>query len=222
MALRISFFVPRENCIDIVRYSGVAWTDGIRTINVIDDWPTKKGRLNRSHKVPTQITYGADGKVRSWGFPKNGGIFKASHAPLEWFKPLLEKWTDETFYDEYKNSATVQNFRTHCPPDKDASSVTADYLQQLWNYTLDSISQELGKSISIVENSKLHVVLGVPVVWSPNARDQMKMIARKAGLPHDIELICEPEAAALAVMHFGNRFSVWENSPSVQVSSMFR
>jgi hypothetical protein len=62
----------------------------------------------------------------------------------------------------------------------------------------------------------------VPAVWSPTARDRMKRIARDAGLLHEIELICEPEAAALAFMHFGNRFSVCKNGPQVQVSSMFR
>jgi molecular chaperone DnaK (HSP70) len=68
----------------------------------------------------------------------------------------------------------------------------------IWNYTKEDIRKVKGDSwVSIYE---LKVVLTVPAIWSHSAKDRTERVARAAGLPDNLSLVTEPEAAALAVL----------------------
>ena len=80
---------------------------------------------------------------------------------------------------------------------KTACAVVGDYLKFLWNYTLDDIKNFHPNYQALYE---LRVVLTVPAMWRPAAKDKTLQAARLAGVPGDIELVTEPEAAALATL----------------------
>ena len=73
----------------------------------------------------------------------------------------------------------------------------ADYLRLLWDYTLDDIKKFHPDYQDIYA---LRVVLTVPAIWSPTAKDKTLQAARIAGMPGNIRLVTEPEAAALATL----------------------
>lgn len=82
---------------------------------------------------------------------------------------------------------------------KTAQDIAADYLGLIWEYTKNDISERLGNS----EWGKTHalkVILTVPAVWSATAKSRTLQAARTAGLPTNIILVPEPEAAALAIL----------------------
>lgn len=81
--------------------------------------------------------------------------------------------------------------------DKKAHEVVADYLKLLWEYTLDDI-QKFHPTFR--EIFALRVVLTVPAMWSPAAKDKTLQAAQLAGMPAPIKLVTEPEAAALATL----------------------
>ena len=80
---------------------------------------------------------------------------------------------------------------------KTACTVVADYLRFLWDYTLDDIKKYHPNYQDIYE---LRVVLTVPAIWSPAAKNKTHQAAQLAGIPGDIKLVTEPEAAALATL----------------------
>lgn len=75
--------------------------------------------------------------------------------------------------------------------------MVADYLKLLWDYTLDDIKKLQPEYEDIFA---LRVVLTVPAIWSPAAKDKTLQAARIAGMPGNIRLVTEPEAAALATL----------------------
>jgi len=158
---------------------------------VIDDWP--KSRLHKSSKVPTLITYDERGSVSAWGFSA-----ESTPAPLTGFKLLLENWTEHKFYLAYRESKFVRDFKENCPAGKTEDIVASDYLHCLWDYTITDIKRDRGQDF--MDQFSLRVTLGVPAMWSPTAKERMRGIAIKAGLPSDVTLVSEPEAAVLAVM----------------------
>ena len=79
-----------------------------------------------------------------------------------------------------------------------AQEVVADYLRFLWTYTTDDIRRRQGDDYLSIYS--LRIILTVPAIWSDAAKDKTLQAARLAGLPSDIILVTEPEAAALATL----------------------
>jgi molecular chaperone DnaK (HSP70) len=100
----------------------------------------------------------------------------------------------------------VRNFKRRCPNGKTATTVATDYIRELWRYAMKDIEEEQDNFNP--QETDFRVVIGVPAVWSPLATDRMYTIAREAGLPENIELISEPEAAALSVLEYTKAFTV--------------
>jgi molecular chaperone DnaK (HSP70) len=146
--------------------------------------------------VPTLISYNNDGTVRAWGFKAEAA--QEGPAPLGWFKLLLENLSEHNYYQRYLQSEHVKNFKDN-PTGKDAEAVTVDYLRCLWDHTMKDIAKDRSSNFRDLYN--LRVILAIPAVWSPAAHRKMRNIAAKAGLECDspVELVLEPEAAALAV-----------------------
>jgi molecular chaperone DnaK (HSP70) len=84
---------------------------------------------------------------------------------------------------------------------KEPIDVMADYLKCIWKYATDNIQRRIGKHLW--ENLKLKIVVTVPAIWDHKAQELTRKAAQMAGLHSrnttELELIGEPEAAALAV-----------------------
>lgn len=156
-------------------------------IRLIENWPDPLSDNASKEKVPSAISY-VDGKPQKWGY--NVGLTDES---FKWIKILLEENHQYvTTVEPVKNS---NNLLTKV--DKTALEVVADYLKLLWQYTLEDIRKFHPTFESIFS---LRVVLTVPAIWSPTAKEKTKQAARLAGMPEGIKLVTEPEAAALATL----------------------
>lgn len=112
---------------------------------------------------------------------------------FRWIKILLEENHKYIMMVEpVKNSNTLLR-----KIDKTAQEVVADYLKLLWDYTIDDIRKLHPDYKDIFA---LRAVLTVPAMWSPAAKDKTLQAAKIAGMPANIKLVTEPEAAALATL----------------------
>ena len=133
------------------------------------------------------ISY-VDGKPQKWGY--NVGLTDES---FRWIKVLLEEnHKYVTMVEPVKDSNTLLR-KIH----KTAQEVVADYLKLLWDYTIDDIRKYHPDYKNIFA---LRAVLTVPAIWSPAAKDKTLQAAKIAGMPANIKLVTEPEAAALATL----------------------
>lgn len=129
-----------------------------------------------------------NGKPHKWGYTVG-----LSDESFKWIKILLEEHHEyTTTVEPVKDSNKLLT-----KVGKTAQGVVADYLRLLWGYTLDEIRKSYPDYQEIYA---LRVVLAVPAVWSHAAKDRTSQAARLAGLPEDITLVTEPEAAALATL----------------------
>ncbi|KAL8838117.1 MAG: hypothetical protein Q9170_002258 [Blastenia crenularia] len=171
------------------RHSGVSWAvnGGSKVIRLINNWPDPTAQNASKDKVPSSISY-VNGKPQKWGYTV--GLTDES---FKWIKILLE--------ENHKYITTVEPVKDSnqllTKVDKKAHEVVADYLRLLWDYTLDDIQRFHPNFRDIFA---LRVVLTVPAMWSPAAKDKTLQAARLAGMPSPIKLVTEPEAAALATL----------------------
>ncbi|KAK8000514.1 hypothetical protein PG990_013114 [Apiospora arundinis] len=202
-------------------YSGLACgltnqngRSGQPRVDVIRDWPAETVYERDLQKVPTRLHYGDDGQIY-WGFNIPDNV-----EPLQWFKLLL---LDEGDMDNHlRNSEHIKKAQNMLNDlGKDAITVTADYLRLLWNHALGNAKRIKGRGT--VESRPFHVILTVPAVWPESARNRMRRAAEKAGIfdkrlggVTTLELISEPEAAAIAVL-----YSDVDDCPDVTVGSKF-
>jgi hypothetical protein len=161
---------------------------GNKTVRVINDWPNPSSTVATSDKLPTKISY-RDGKPYHFGYTVD---LKEDY--FRWFKLLLDPKNklgrgSEAVLTSNKLLAALQ---------MTAEDVAADYLRLIWQYTKDDIQKVRGDDWASIYTIK--AVLTVPAIWSPGAKDKTLKIARKAGLPENVSLVTEPEAAALAVL----------------------
>ncbi|KAL1614555.1 hypothetical protein SLS56_012063 [Neofusicoccum ribis] len=169
-------------------HSGVSWAVKVKgrepKIRVINDWPSKVGN-GTYDKVPTSISY-SNGEVAEWGYLSGKDSFT-------WFKLFLDP--DNT----YKDSNELESLKTMLENTKrSAEDIAGDYLRVLWNYTTEDIRRHQGDGWKSIYSFR--VVLTVPAIWSAVAKERTLRAAKSAGIPGDIILVTEPEAAALAVL----------------------
>jgi molecular chaperone DnaK (HSP70) len=176
----------------LLSYSGVSWAvnEGQKKIRLITDWPTRSEAIGNQDKVPSTISY-KNGRVANWGYEVN---FREES--FKWIKILLEPNSEYT--------PTVQEVRDSNELlrklNKTAEEVIRDYLQEIWRYTKEDIRKRVGGD-DWEKTLTIHIALTVPAMWSPLAKDKTLRVARDAGLPGNIKLVTEPEAAALATLH---------------------
>lgn len=176
-------------------YSGVSWAinSGKKQVRVINDWPNPTSTLASSDKVPTIITY-ENGKPPRWGFAVDP---VKKEDCVRWIKLLLDPKHTESTYGP-PPEALINSSNLLQTLHKTADEVAADYLGMLWEYTKEDIRKQRGDKWESIYTVK--VVLTVPAIWDPAAQHKTMTIARRAGLPHDISIVTEPEAAALGVL----------------------
>lgn len=192
-------------------YSGIAWcwSGQPDNIQLVTRWKT---RLNLNHdnaKVPTEIYYQQDGHT-CWGYD-----VPPEEEPIKWFKLLLVDQADLAM--ELRNSAQITRARELVRfHEKQPVDVVADYLRLLWAHAIDDITRDRGESA--VRGSVFKVWVTVPAIWKEDACRRMRQAAEQAGIlkprtagPTTLDLVAEPEAAALAVL------DDFKGRPDVQV-----
>ena len=124
-----------------------------------------------------------------WGFTVD-----TRERHIRFFKLLLD--SDDA--DWYGSNQALDAARQLLILAKTPEDAAADYLQLLWKYT----KNDIGKALRDDEVNKhnLKVVMTVPTIWSQAVHEKIVEIARNAGLPGNISLVSELEAAALAVL----------------------
>lgn len=121
-----------------------------------------------------------------------------------WFKLLLLEEGD--LEDAFRNTDVVRRARqTALLMGKTPTQLVTDFLRELWKFTLKKISKT--DTQALIDNATFHVVLSVPAIWPDYAKDRMREAAAQAGIcdhreagKTTLDLISEPEAAALATM----------------------
>ncbi|RDI80134.1 hypothetical protein Vi05172_g9924 [Venturia inaequalis] len=170
-------------------FSGVSWAvnAGTRTVRLINDWPDPISAIANAEKVPSVISY-ANGRPDQFGY--SVPIAKES---VKWFKLLLDPTHSYASTEEAiaVQSRLEKSYQT-------AEDVAADYLRLIWEYTKADICRLKGENWESAYNIK--VVLTVPAIWAPAAKDRTERFAKAAGIPGSIMLVSEPEAAAMAVL----------------------
>lgn len=86
------------------------------------------------------------------------------------------------------------------PRSKTTVDVIADYLRSLKEHTLETLERNFGKEF--LEVTPVDWILTVPAVWSDAAKASTMQAAIAAGLghKHTIQLISEPDAAAVCTL----------------------
>ena len=132
-----------------------------------------------------------DGVADKWGYkvgPKDESV--------RWVKILLEPG-----HKIAKNSAAVlETHKLLARLGKQPTDVVADYLKCIWEFVKADIARHRGEDWQSLYTTR--VILTVPAMWSPAAKDRTQQAAKEAGLPdgEQIQLVTEPEAAALATL----------------------
>lgn len=170
-------------------------------MRLIDDWPKSNFLNENTEKVPTKISYD-NREPLHWGY--NVTVTEKS---FQWFKLLLDPHRAAQV-----PGPVVSSERLLGSLHKTAEQVAADYLERVWNYTMNDIARRQGEGWQ--SRHPLRVVLTVPAIWSPAAKDRTLKAARAAGLPENLSLVSEPEAAALKVLREKNQDQTVQVCPS--------
>lgn len=161
---------------------------GVRTIRLINNWPSHS-RNATNDKVPSILSY-EQGHPGKWGY----NVDITREESFRWVKVLLE--------GDSKYANVVEPVRNSnqllARMNKTPVSVVADYLRLLWEYTMNDIEKRQGRDFKDIYSLK--VVMSVPAMWSPAAKEKTRQAAEMAGLGGEVQLVTEPEAAALATL----------------------
>ncbi|KAK6532128.1 hypothetical protein TWF694_003289 [Orbilia ellipsospora] len=168
-------------------FSGFSWAanSGLKRVHLVTDWETSNAFEGTNEKVRTWISYTRN-QPTSFGYTAVG-------RPFKWFKILLQP-------DHYSQS--VQDVRNANKGlrefSKSLEEVISDYLSWIWLRGKEDIARKQGHDFEL--RYDIRVILTVPAAWKPIAKDRTLRAAKRAGLPENIELVTEPEAAALATL----------------------
>ncbi|KAL1604233.1 hypothetical protein SLS59_004027 [Nothophoma quercina] len=178
-------------------YTGVSYCESSEIgekgeqIEIIHDWPSQHTKIGTKEKVPSEITYQAEGLV--WG----------SLIP-----PHVDRhmWT-KLQLDPQQGGEAAKIFRelstSHQTVRKQPVDIVADYLTQVKAHLTKNLDQKYGKALW--RSLAVVLVVTVPAVWTDLAKDRTLQAIDKAGfnklefpqLTQQPILITEPEAAAL-------------------------
>jgi molecular chaperone DnaK (HSP70) len=113
---------------------------------------------------------------------------------LSWFKLLLDE-KNKVGRGSDKVKSTLQQLETL---QKAPEDVAVDYLSLVWQYAKEDIRKVRGDDWEKIYT--VNAILTVPAIWSEAAKSRTLRIAKQAGIPDNVSLVSEPEAAALAIL----------------------
>jgi len=176
------------------RHSGASWafSQGNRNVTVIKNWSSRKGSPT-ADKISSCIAY-RNGRLDAWG-----GMVKRydpGTVQVKWIKLLLDPQYSVKTIIAAESAQLLKTMR------KSPERAVADYLEAFWAFVRDQIAKSIGEDFEDIYT--IRIVLTCPAIWSPRAKDTTKNAARLAKMPDTIQLVSEPEAATLAVLHEHN------------------
>ncbi|KAF7169279.1 hypothetical protein CNMCM5623_002075 [Aspergillus felis] len=177
---------------------------GLSDIILISTWPGPSRDTETVFKAPSRIAYAAENNSRvttdRWGYQVEPGMSSYS-----WTKLLLDQGTPLTQYDDSTLETASQTGILKLPEGKSAVDVVADYLSEVYQHILKTISKNITEADLLI--TPLEFWFTVPAIWSDRALDATRTAAQRAGFgksslrPMDqIFLISEPEAAAVTAL----------------------
>ncbi|KAK4238359.1 chaperone protein DnaK [Achaetomium macrosporum] len=175
-------------------YSAVAWAETQRPDRrvAITVWPTSKMNLKgeSSDKVPTKLRY--KGTDAQWGFAIP--VSAPADEVVEWFKLDLDP--------SLQCMGTAVTFAASSGV-RDVDTLVTDYISALGDHLMYTLREKLGEGV--VTSTPLEFVVTVPAIWSDLAKDKMRQACQRAtalSAPNaPIDLVSEPEAAAIYALH---------------------
>jgi hypothetical protein len=186
-------------------YTGVAYgllenlkskdvTTLVNNIGVISNWPSQGGAY--TEKTPTVIAYNKP-NAPSWG-----ASVKPHYKPqVSYFKLGLQPPPQGYYRDLEREPSQLPflepNWRHPDLPDKTAKAYATDYLKCITTYIREQFfPRQFGPAF--LRDQTISYVITVPAIWKDSAKDLTRDATQKAGIPpKSLELITEPEAAAL-------------------------
>lgn len=155
-------------------------------VQLINTWPRSglDGDTHISPKVPSLVSYVPDGRPGpiSWGFA-------AKDPSVDWFKLQLDP--------SHEHARKRNTIHGNASGSREAERTTVDYLQALWTHAEETIRAQMPPGARPLQHI-FRVVLTVPAMWEPSAKEKIKSLALRAGIPGPVMMINEPEAAAIA------------------------
>ncbi|XPS69306.1 hypothetical protein M3J09_001584 [Ascochyta lentis] len=164
-------------------------------VEIIHDWPSQHTRIGTKEKVPSEITYQAEGLV--WG-----SLIPPHVERHMWTKLQLDPRQDGEAGKIFHELSTTQQTVRKQPVD-----IVTDYLAQIKAHLIKNLDQKYGKVLW--RSLSITLVVTVPAVWSDLAKDRTLQAIDKAGfnrlefpqLAQQPILTAEPEAAALYTLN---------------------
>ncbi|GFF52593.1 heat shock 70 kDa protein 12A [Aspergillus udagawae] len=176
---------------------------GLSDIILISTWPGPSRDTETVFKAPSRIAYADENSrvtTNRWGYQVEPGMLSYS-----WTKLLLDQGTPLTQYDDSTLETASQTGILKLPKGKVAVDVVADYLSEVYQHILKTISKNITEADLRI--TPLEFWFTVPAIWSDRALDATRTAAQRAGFgksslrPMDqIFLISEPEAAAVTAL----------------------
>ncbi|KAJ4328335.1 hypothetical protein N0V84_001206 [Fusarium piperis] len=175
-------------------YSGVSYAVSTfpDSIVPITGYPGSEVGYNDPVQVPSVL----DLDTGKWGYE-----VAPSMRPMRWFKMLLLREEDmgkDTLQDAVYMREARQQLRER---GRSAENVVAIFLSKLWTHTLAQLGTKM------LDGLPFKVAITVPAIWPPYAEQTMRRAAAAAGILEyrhagdtTLELIQEPEAAALSIL----------------------
>ncbi|KAI8673352.1 hypothetical protein NCS55_00654600 [Fusarium keratoplasticum] len=175
-------------------YSGVSYALSTCPDSVvpITGYPGSEVGYNDPVQVPSVL----DLDTGKWGYE-----VAPSMKPMRWFKMLLLREEDmgkDTLQDAVYVTEARRQLRKRR---KSAEDVVAIFLSKLWEHTLAQLGTKM------LDGLPFKVAITVPAIWPPYAEEAMRRAAKTAGIlkyrhagDTTLELIQEPEAAALSIL----------------------
>ncbi|KAF9880281.1 hsp70 family chaperone [Colletotrichum karsti] len=180
-------------------FTGVAWMTPKTPIQVINDWPGSGDRGER--KVPTVLTYNADGSLSKWGFMcGDEEESMAGKLRREFFK---------IFIDEDTLEAWQQRGLPNAPRNvAEAERLVTDFLREVFDHVKESIETQLGRRhTGGWTDMAVTFLFSVPTTWTKmETINSFKRIIHDAGFGaegarHFAQVdLTEAEAAAVATL----------------------
>lgn len=169
-------------------------------IRLVGRWTTRLDRNNDSAKAPTELYYDASREQPFWGYD-----VPLEEDPVRWFKLLLVG--HNKLPPNLQKAPQILKARQSAKDlYKTEVEIVGDYLRMLWEHAISEIGRERGQPT--VDITRFKVWITVPAIWDEEVQARMRQAAEFAGInarraagPTSIDLVVEPEAAALAVLY---------------------
>lgn len=137
---------------------------GLSDIILISTWPGPSRDTETVFKAPSRIAYASENNSRvttnRWGYQVEPGMLSYS-----WTKLLLDQGTPLTQYDDRTLETASQTGILKLPEGKTAVDVVADYLSEVYQHILKTISKNITEDDLRISFGSLSLPFGLIEHW---------------------------------------------------------